>query len=123
MSWYDTTAFGRRCLPKSGSNGQGEFWNRTPRSSWAALLAGRPGSVGLARLGANAPGTLTAIGPVALLTHRRTALFCSAHTPGDAILRAHDAARRLRDEGVTVISGFHSPIEKECLQILLRGTP
>jgi predicted Rossmann fold nucleotide-binding protein DprA/Smf involved in DNA uptake len=52
---------------------------------------------------------------------RRTALFCSAHTPGDAILRAHDAARRLRNEGVTVISGFHSPIEKECLRILLRG--
>ena len=75
----------------------------------------------LARLGAAAPGTLTAIGPVALLAHRRTALFCSARTPGDAILRAHDAARRMRDEGVTVISGFHSPIEKECLGILLRG--
>ncbi len=41
--------------------------------------------------------------------------------PGEAILRAHDMARRLRDEGVTVISGFHSPIEKECLSILLRG--
>ena len=64
---------------------------------------------------------LQAIGPVALLAHRKTTLFCSARTPGDAILRAHDAARRLRDEGVTVISGFHSPIEKECLRILLRG--
>jgi predicted Rossmann fold nucleotide-binding protein DprA/Smf involved in DNA uptake len=29
--------------------------------------------------------------------------------------------RRLRDEGVTVISGFHSPMEQECLNILLRG--
>ncbi|TAK71441.1 MAG: hypothetical protein EPO19_04985 [Betaproteobacteria bacterium] len=75
----------------------------------------------LARLGANVPGTLTAIGPVALLAHRRRALFCSARSPGDAILRAHDAARRMRDEGVTVISGFHSTIEKECLRILLRG--
>ncbi len=27
----------------------------------------------------------------------------------------------MRDEGITVISGFHSPIEKECLRILLRG--
>ena len=26
-----------------------------------------------------------------------------------------------RDDGVTVISGFHSPVEKECLRILLRG--
>lgn len=75
----------------------------------------------LARLGENAPAALTTIGPVALLANRKTALFCSARTPGDAILRAHDMARRLRDEGATVISGFHSPIEKECLRILLRG--
>ena len=73
------------------------------------------------RLGDAAPPALYAIGPVALLAARRTALFCSARTPGDAILRAHDAARRFRDEGITVISGFHSPIEKECLRILLRG--
>jgi predicted Rossmann fold nucleotide-binding protein DprA/Smf involved in DNA uptake len=55
------------------------------------------------------------------LQHTKTALFCSARTPGDAILRAHDTARRLRDENATVISGFHSPIEKDCLRILLRG--
>lgn len=73
------------------------------------------------RLGAAAPVSLRALGPVALLKAKKTALFCSARSPGDAILRAHDAARRMRDEGITVISGFHSPIEKECLQILLRG--
>lgn len=28
----------------------------------------------------------------------------------------------MRDDGVTVISGFHSPIEEECLRILLRGS-
>jgi len=73
------------------------------------------------RLGENAPAELTVLGDPGLLRVRKTALFCSARTPGDAILRTHDAARRLRDEGVTVISGFHSPIEKECLCILLRG--
>jgi predicted Rossmann fold nucleotide-binding protein DprA/Smf involved in DNA uptake len=73
------------------------------------------------RLGENAPQALSALGNVSLLPLRKTAFFCSARTPGDAILRAHDAARRLRDEGITVISGFHSPIEKECLHILLRG--
>jgi predicted Rossmann fold nucleotide-binding protein DprA/Smf involved in DNA uptake len=73
------------------------------------------------RLGENAPADLTVLGDASLLRARRTALFCSARTPGDAILRTHDAARRMRDEGVTVISGFHSPIEKECLHILLRG--
>lgn len=74
-----------------------------------------------ARLGENAPAELTVLGDASLLRTRRTALFCSARTPGDAILRTHDAARRMRDDGVTVISGFHSPIEEECLRILLRG--
>lgn len=73
------------------------------------------------RLGALAPSTLHLIGPADLLVARKVALFCSARTPGEAILRAHDAARQMRDEGITVISGFHSPIEKECLKILLRG--
>jgi predicted Rossmann fold nucleotide-binding protein DprA/Smf involved in DNA uptake len=79
-----------------------------------------PGVLG-SRLGDSAPAQLAVLGDVGLLRSRRTALFCSARTPGDAILRTHDAARRMRDEGVTVISGFHSPIEEECLRILLRG--
>lgn len=73
------------------------------------------------RLGDSAPPTLYAVGPVELLAGRKVALFCSARTPGAAILRAYDTARRMRDEGTTVISGFHSQIEKECLKILLRG--
>jgi hypothetical protein len=28
-----------------------------------------------------------------------------------------------RDTGRCIISGFHSPVEQECLRILLRGTP
>ena len=82
-------------------------------TNWPASLA--------ERMGSSAPPALQVIGPVALLAGHKTALFCSARTPGDAILRAHDTARRLRDQGITVISGFHSPIEKECLRILLRG--
>lgn len=73
------------------------------------------------RLGADAPRQLWLLGDPALLAARKTALFCSARCPGDAILRAHDAAARLRDQGETVISGFHSPVERDCLHILLRG--
>lgn len=73
------------------------------------------------RLGQDAPSTLTALGNLGLLSQPKTALFCSARCPGDAILGAYDTARKMRDEGVTVISGFHSPVEKECLRILLRG--
>lgn len=56
-----------------------------------------------------------------VLKGEKVALFCSARCPGDLILKAYDLAKKLRDEGVTVISGFHSPVEKECLRILLRG--
>lgn len=73
------------------------------------------------RLGQEAPKGLTALGNTDALNTPKTAFFCSANTPGSAILPAHDAARDLRDSGTTVISGFHSTIEKECLQILLRG--
>ena len=51
-----------------------------------------------------------------------TALFCSNRCPGDLILQAYDAAQALRDAGVPVIGGFHTPIEADCLDILLRGT-
>ncbi|MBI4325629.1 MAG: hypothetical protein HY674_10245 [Chloroflexi bacterium] len=73
------------------------------------------------RLGTRAPDEFTALGNLDLLTLPKTALFCSARCPGDAILRAYDPAAKWRDEGRYVISGFHSPVEKECLRILLRG--
>lgn len=73
------------------------------------------------RLGERAPRTLNALGDFASLSQPKTALFCSVRCPGDAILRAYDVAQKLRDEGVTVVSGFHSPVEKECLRILFRG--
>lgn len=73
------------------------------------------------RLGSSAPDQLFALGNLDLLALPKTALFCSARCPGDAILRAYDQAARWRDEGRCVISGFHSPVEKECLKILLRG--
>jgi predicted Rossmann fold nucleotide-binding protein DprA/Smf involved in DNA uptake len=74
------------------------------------------------RLGTDAPPQLTALGNLDLLGLPKTALFCSARCPGDAILRACDAARQWRDEKRCVISGFHSVVEKESLRILLRGS-
>lgn len=94
---------------------------KTPSAQRIARGATEYPAMLVSRLGDNAPEELTVLGNLDLLRTRRTALFCSARTPGDATLRAHDAARRMRDDGVTVISGFHSPIENECLRILLRG--
>jgi predicted Rossmann fold nucleotide-binding protein DprA/Smf involved in DNA uptake len=65
---------------------------------------------------------LTALGNLGLLTLPKTALFCSARCPGHVILTTYDQAVRWRDTGRCVISGFHSPVEKECLAILLRGS-
>lgn len=64
---------------------------------------------------------LTARGDLGLLTLLKTALFCSARCLANAILAAYDEVTRLRDSGTCVIGGFHSPVEKDCLQILLRG--
>ena len=73
------------------------------------------------RLGDTAPAQVFALGNLNLLALPKTAIFCSTRCPGDAILRAYDQAAKWRDAGRCVISGFHSPVEKECLRILLRG--
>ena len=72
-------------------------------------------------LGKNAPNAITAIGNLDILRHNSTAFFCSTKCPGDLIVKTYDIAQALRDAGMTVISGFHSPMEYECLTILLRG--
>lgn len=73
------------------------------------------------RLGPKTPRELFALGNPALLAEPLTALFCSTRCPGETILRAYDQAAHWRDTGRAVIGGFHSPMEKECLRILLRG--
>ncbi len=76
----------------------------------------------LQRLGRDAAPVIRCMGNVTLLGVPKTALFCSARCPGSAILPAYDQAVRWRDGGRCVVGGFHSPVEKECLRILLRGT-
>ena len=61
-------------------------------------------------------------GNLALLEEPLTALFCSQRCPGDLILKTYDIAKAMRDAGVPVIGGFQTPMEKECLRLLLRGS-
>lgn len=79
-----------------------------------------PNSV-IKRLGKEAPKQLWTVGNIELLSHSKTALFCSKKCPGDAILKAMEKAQEWRNQGRCIISGFHSPVEKECLNILLKG--
>lgn len=62
-----------------------------------------------------------AIGNLNILEQQLLGFFCSVKCPGAIILKTYDLIRELRNKGVIVISGFHSPIEKDCLDFLIRG--
>ena len=76
-----------------------------------------------------APETIWARGNIALLVDREAhlngelwALFCSSRCPGQIILKSHELAQQFRESEVPTIGGYHSPVEKECLRVLLRGS-
>lgn len=73
-------------------------------------------------LGKDAPSSIAALGNLQALETSKLALFCSVKCPGSLIVQTHDLAQELVQAGVTFIGGFHSPVEKECLRILLRGS-
>ncbi|OQZ01055.1 MAG: hypothetical protein B6D35_04420 [Candidatus Brocadia sp. UTAMX2] len=73
-------------------------------------------------LGDNAPEFITALGNLDILRNKLLALFCSVKCPGNIILQAYDLTQHLQQTGVTVTGGFHSPVERECLTVLLRGS-
>jgi predicted Rossmann fold nucleotide-binding protein DprA/Smf involved in DNA uptake len=76
----------------------------------------------LQMLGRLAPARFWAAGSLDILDGDKTGFFCSSQCPGGVILKTFDAITAMRDEGRTLIGGFHSPMEWECLGILLRGS-
>ncbi len=68
-----------------------------------------------------APERVTVLGNLEILQRETLALFCSVRCPGNLIVQTYDLAHKLRRAGVTVIGGFHSPMEQRCLAILLRS--
>ncbi len=73
-------------------------------------------------LGKDAPSSVAALGNPDILNRNKLALLCSVTCSGALSLQTHDLAQQLMQGGITVISGFHSPLERECLTILLRGS-
>ena len=57
-----------------------------------------------------------------VLARAPIAFFCSKACPGDLILKAQDWANARGPESAPVIGGFHTPIERDVLRILLRGS-
>lgn len=64
---------------------------------------------------------MAALGNASLVQTPKLALLCSRACPGGLIVRTLDAVRALRETPWTVAGGFQSPIERECLEILLRA--
>jgi len=64
---------------------------------------------------------LTAMGSRALLHRARLALFCSRQCPGTLILQAHEWAAQSASGEPVIVSGFHTPVEQECLRLFRRG--
>jgi predicted Rossmann fold nucleotide-binding protein DprA/Smf involved in DNA uptake len=89
----------------------------------AAIRQGSPSypQALLAGLGTEEPAEFWAAGSLQLLDQPKTGFFCSSQCPGSIVLKTFDAITRMRDEGQTLIGGFHSVMEWECLGILLRG--
>ncbi len=61
------------------------------------------------------------LGNTAVLREPLVGFLCSERCPGDIIVQTYDLARALRDAGIPVIGGFHSTMENEFLDLLLRG--
>lgn len=65
--------------------------------------------------------TVRFLGNRAIWEARKTAVFCSGQCPGLKILEAQELARNWCRDGRVVMGGFHTPVEKEVLRILLTG--
>lgn len=75
-----------------------------------------------ALMGPDAPSAITVAGNQAVLSKPTLAVFCSKQCTGAMILQTYDFVARLRQHDVTLLSGFHSPMEKECLRTFAGGT-
>lgn len=104
--------FGMITLKETGRNMDVQTINRSDNAYPAVFQS---------RLGKDAPAGLYVLGERAILRRRLLGLICSIQCPGSIVLKTFDTIRALRDEGVAVVGGFLSPMEKDCLDILLRG--
>ena len=100
-------------LPSTVREEQAQYASDIPRNKREALCA---------TMGDQTPAGIYHIGNAKILEQPLTAFFCSVRCPGNLILKAYDLAQKWRAENQPVIGGFHSPVEREVLRILLRST-
>ena len=56
-----------------------------------------------------------------IIKNQKTAFLCSRKCPSDIIIKSLDWARDKKNDGDCIISGFHSRIEKDVFNILMKG--
>jgi predicted Rossmann fold nucleotide-binding protein DprA/Smf involved in DNA uptake len=56
-----------------------------------------------------------------ILEAHKTAFLCSRKCPSEIVIKSLDWAVEKKNNGQCVISGFHSRIEKDVFNILLKG--
>lgn len=61
-------------------------------------------------------------GNLSILQSYKLAFICSRRCPGEIITQVYDFAYRLRARNQTLIGGFHTPMEKECLRVFLNSS-
>lgn len=61
------------------------------------------------------------IGNRLLLLEHKIAFLCSRRYPESISTLAHRWAKQQRENGRCIISGFHSPLEKDVFRLLLKG--
>jgi predicted Rossmann fold nucleotide-binding protein DprA/Smf involved in DNA uptake len=71
--------------------------------------------------GRTAAAGLHVVGSDSLLDQPLVGLFCSRKCPGTPIVLAYDLAIALREAGIATIGGFQTPVERDCLDFLLKG--
>jgi len=74
------------------------------------------------RMGDAAPPFITTAGNPDILKSPGIGLICSIQCPRSIVIKTFYVIRRLRDQMLVLIGGFHSPMEQECLDLLLRGS-
>lgn len=56
-----------------------------------------------------------------IIKNYKTAFLCSRKCPSDIIIKSLDWAKNKKNNGNCIISGFHSRIEKDVFNILMKG--
>lgn len=71
--------------------------------------------------GKNSPRVLQVRGNLSLMARPSLGVLCSSRAPGPTVLQTYDLMQKLKLTDMVLIGGFHSPMERKCLEILVRG--